>query len=711
MRRFPITLCACTLLFCFSISSALRAENPDPQKEKELIALLQSDAPGANKALACKHLAVHGTANAVPELARLLENPQLASWSRIALEVIPGPEADAALRQATHSTTGLLLVGTINSIGVRRDAAAVELLIARLSDADAEVASAAAVALGRIGNAAAAKGLMPLLATAPAAVRPAIAEGAILCAESAVAAGKSVEAVAIYDQVRQADVHPQRTLEATRGAILARQPEAGIELLLTQLKSNNRGLFYIGLSTAREFPGKAIDLALAEELTRIAPERAPLLIQAMADRPETVVLAAIVKAAAAGPKPVRLAAIGSLRRIGNDSCVVPLLQIGIENDADLVQAAKAALGELAGERVNEAIVARLGKAEGALYPFVIDVIGMRRIPATAELKKALSNQDGKVRTAALMALGETVSPKELSVLIAEFLAPRNEAEAAVAAKALKTACVRMPDPEACAAELAAAFAKAPVPDQVTLLEILAAVGGSTALKVVGASATHAEPELQDASSRLLGEWATADAASVLFELISAAPEEKYKTRAFKGYVRIARQFLMSEPERIAMCHKIVDAARTTAEQKAVFDILKKFPSLEALKFAVELNQDLPELKDDGTQVVMFIAQKLGNKGTEVAELLAKGGLGKVKLEIVKAEYGAGATQKDVTGILQKQAAAVQLVSLPMATYNESFGGDPAPGVVKQLKVQYKINGKDGSATFAENALIVLPMPK
>ena len=94
-----------------------------------------------------------------------------------------------------------------------------------------------------------------------------------------------------------------------------------------------------------------------------------------------------------------------------------------------------------------------------------------------------------------------------------------------------------------------------------------------------------------------------------------------------------------------------------------------------------------------------------------AELLAKGGLGKVKLEIVKAEYGAGATQKDVTGVLQKQAAEVQLVSLPMATYNESFGGDPAPGVVKQLRVQYKINGKDGSATFAENALIVLPMPK
>ena len=59
----------------------------------------------------------------------------------------------------------------------------VEGLIARLQDKDAEVASAAAVALGRIGNAAAAKSLRGMLATAPIKVRSAVAEGCVLCAE------------------------------------------------------------------------------------------------------------------------------------------------------------------------------------------------------------------------------------------------------------------------------------------------------------------------------------------------------------------------------------------------------------------------------------------------------------------------------------------------------------------------------------------------
>src|SRR5579871_5626109 len=105
-------------------------KNASPERERELIAVLISDAPAAEKALACKHLAIHGSSEAVPELARLLSDERLASWTRIALEAIPGSAADEALRTAANSLQGKLLVGTINSIGVRRDAGAVELLAA-----------------------------------------------------------------------------------------------------------------------------------------------------------------------------------------------------------------------------------------------------------------------------------------------------------------------------------------------------------------------------------------------------------------------------------------------------------------------------------------------------------------------------------------------------------------------------------------------------
>lgn len=698
-------------LMVLARSAVADDRNASPDKERELIALLRSEAAPAEKAIACKRLAIHGSSAAVPDLARLLENQQLASWARIALEVIPGPEASSALRQATNSITGRLLVGAINSIGVRRDADAVDLLIVRLKDDDAEVASAAAVALGRIGNAAAAKALLPLLASAPVGVRSAIAEGAILCAERTRAGGKSEDAVAIYDEVRKADVPRQRVLEATRGAILARKPEAGVALLIEQLGSKEPALFQIGLSTAREFPGSEVDQALAAEMSKAVPERAALIVVAMADRKETVVLPAVLKAAVQSPKPVRLAAINALGRVGNDSCLQALLNIAIEADADVAAAAKASLGDLPGTNVDEAIVAALPKAQGKLYPLLLELIGQRRIEAVAELKKALEHSDKAVRTAALTSLGATVPPQSLGILVTQLVNPKYADDAPIAQQALMAASIRMPDREACAEELSAALGRSALPKKIALLQILGAVSGTKALQTIGAAAKSEDSELQDASTRLLGEWMTIDAAPVLLDLSQTIVEDKYKVRALRGYIRICRQFVMPEAQRIEMCQKAIEASRNPAEQKLMLDVLKRYPSIGTLRLALQVSHDAPELKGEATQAAMAIAQKLGDKGPEVMELLSKGGLSKVNVEIAKAEYGSGDTKKDVTEVLQKAAAGFQLISLPRTTYNESFGGDPAPNVVKQLTVQYRINGKEGQATFAENTLIILPMPK
>src|SRR5262245_32415967 len=182
-RRIAVTVVVLAGWMAQAPGSARAQEQSAAEKERDLIALLRSDAAPAEKAVACKHLAVYGSSEAVPELAKLLPDEKLASWARIALEAIPGHADDEAHRKAHDTGQGKLLAGAINSIGVRRDALAVEPLAVRLSDQDAEIASAAAVALGRIGNAAAAGSLRAALRGVSANVRSAVAEGCILCAE------------------------------------------------------------------------------------------------------------------------------------------------------------------------------------------------------------------------------------------------------------------------------------------------------------------------------------------------------------------------------------------------------------------------------------------------------------------------------------------------------------------------------------------------
>jgi HEAT repeat protein len=685
------------------------ADDENAAKEKELLAILRSDAPAADKAIACKRLTVYGTAQAVPELAKLLPDEQLASWSRIALEAIPGPEASEALRNALRSVKGRLLVGTINSIGVRRDEGAVDPLAARLQEADADVASAAAVALGKIGKPAATKTLRGSLAAAPALFRSAVAEGCILCAERLMAEGKANEAAEIYDEVRKADVPKQRILEATRGAILARKSD-GIPLLVEQLRASDLGLLRVGLSTARELSGREVGDTLVAEAARATPDRAALLLVAFADRPDAAVSPAVLSVAKSGPQEVRIAAIGVIGRLGDASSLSALLEIAADANAQIAHAAKQALADLPGEQINTEVAARLAKAEGQTLPVLIELVGRRRIDATPALVKVVDHPDAAIRAAALTALGETVGPEQLSVLVSRVVAPKNPQDAATAQKALRAASVRMPDREACASRLAAAMDRAPVATKSVLLEILGEVGGTKALATIGAAVKGRDEPLQDTGSRVLGEWMTLDAAPVLLDLAKTAPSDKYQSRALRGYLRLARQFAKSDRERADMCARALEASGRPAEQQMVLAVLEKYPSPEALQVAIRARQ-VPALKEDATRIALALVQKLGDKAGDARAVLTQLGLEPMKVEIIKAEYGAGATQKDVTAALQKLVRDLPLITLPSPSYSATFGGDPVPGTPKHLTVHYRINGKPGEASFPEDAVVVLPMPK
>lgn len=696
------------LAVLISLASTLAQAGQEKKTEQQLIEALRA-APPAEKALACKQLATLGTKQAVPELARLLSDKQLASWARIALEAIPDCAADEALRNAVGTLQGRLLVGAINSIGVRKDSAAVVLLSGKLNHQDLEVASAAAAALGGIGNDAAATILRQALASPTSPVRGAVAEGCILCAERLTREGRSDEAAQLYDEVRQADVPKPRKLEATRGAILARK-SAGLPLLVEQLRSPDRAYFQIGLSTARELPGHEVSDQLAAELARTSPERASLLLYSIADRRDPRVLPAVLAAANEGEKPVRLVAIGVVGRLGNASNLGPLLEVAGDADAELSEAAKQAITALSDQKADSEITSQLAAADGKPLIVLIDLVGRRRIAATDLLTKRLDHADQAIRGAALTALGATISPKELGVLLSQAIKPKNAADAQAARSALRAACLRMPDRDACAAELAAAMSQASVATQSRLLEILGAMGGAKALETIHVAMKSNVGELQDAGSRVLGEWLNVDAAPVLLELAKSASDDKYRVRALRGYLRLARQFATSDEQRAEMCQNAIAAAGRTDEQKLALSILERHPCRDALNVAAKATQS-PELKQEASRVTLAIAEKLGGDGAKLRELLDRASLEPVKLDIVKAEYGSGASKKDVTEMLQKCVGDLPLIVLPSKTYNDSFGGDPAPGTEKILKVHYQINGKAGDVTFPENALIAIPMPK
>lgn len=336
-----------------------------------------------------------------------------------------------------------------------------------------------------------------------------------------------------------------------------------------------------------------------------------LLVALLADRGGAGCRAAALGAATrtGGPAAVRLAAVRALGRIGDESCVPALLGLAGGADAELAAAAATALGDMPGEGASRAIADRLAAASSADLPLLLLTAARRRMDVTRPATSALDSADPRLRAAALAALGEVVPLDSLAVLAKRAVEPGPDAEAAM--KALRTACVRMPDRDACAGVLVGLAGSAPAAAKRTIYDILGEVGGAKAMEAAVAAARSQNPEDQDIGTRLLGGWMTIDAAAPLLELARTMPEGKYRARAYRGYMRMVRQFPVRQVDRLAMCRRGLEVARTGEERRLILDALKLIQMPEAIVCAAEIGKD-PELRPAAREAARVIALKLGS---------------------------------------------------------------------------------------------------
>lgn len=603
-----------------TIATAADSQVSQQEGELKLISVLQSDAPPEEKAITCKRLAVYGTENAVPALASLLADEHLTSWARIALEVIPGPAADAALRDAMGKVQGRVLIGVINSIGVRRDAGAVSLLAEKLKDSDVGVASAAAVALGCIGGDQAAKILEQALAEASPVVRPAVAEGCVRCAEKYLAEAKAAEAKKLYDAVCLADVPKQRVLEATRGAILARG-SAGVSFLMEQLRSADKGRLGIGLRTARELPGRDVTEALAAELNELSPDRQPLLLLALADRTDAAVLPAVVNAAKNGKKELRITAIGVLPRIGDVSCVPVLLEAAAESDAGLSQAAKATLTKLPGKDVDADLLARLPQATGATRRVLIELAGSRQIAGTLPaVVSSIKDADAGVRGAAVQALGILGGAQQVPDLVALAQKTQDAKERGDIEKSLLAVSGR--SGAACVKDLLPLMKSDDGSLRMVGLHALAIVGGPDALAAVKAAIGDKDEAVQDEAVRTLSTWPNnwpgdAAAAEVLLALAKTDKKVSHQVLGLRGYLQYIRGAeALAGDQKLARVKDLLGLIQRSEEKRLAVSVVGGVPAAGAFDLLTTLSADPAVTEEACSAMLNLVGRNIQGVGKE-----------------------------------------------------------------------------------------------
>lgn len=583
------------------------------EDEAKLIAVLDSSSPPADKAITCKKLAIYGSEAAVPSLAKQLVDPELTSWARIALEAIPGPAADAALRDAMGKVKGRMLIGVINSIAYRRDAQAVDALVARLADADAGVAASAAAALGKIGCDKSAQALEQALKAEPVQVREAAGEGCVICAEHMVADGKADQAVRLLDVVRKANVPKQIVLDATRGAILARKAD-GVGLLAEQLQSPDKALFGIALRAARELSAPGVAEALLARVEATAPVRQAAILATLSDRGDVAAIPVAQKLTESPSPTVRTAALAALGRLGNDAQVPVLLKAAMAG-GEQAPIAREALKRLKGTNVNPALINFAKGGEPVQRSEAILALSTRQAAeGVGVFLDAMEADDGNVRQNAVVALRQLAGMHHYGDLIDRMLQSKSDDSRRAAQSVLVAVSRRSDQPAQCAKQLMDAWKKAPAgAPRMSVLEVICTLGLPDTLPAVQEGLKDGQAEARKTVIQALGNWPDSRIVPTLMDIARSDSDTTIKVLALRvAAPRVSRDESLQPAAKAAQFADMMKLAQRPDEKKLVLGELKSAPCQASLELAVGVLGD-KQVANEAALAISEIASQRDHK--------------------------------------------------------------------------------------------------
>jgi HEAT repeat protein len=588
----------------------------NPERTKELAAVLQSQAPFFDKARACQQLGEIGTKEAVPALAELLADEHLSAYARSGLEGIPDPSAAAALRTALGAVKGSLLAGVINSLGVLRDSQAVAALRPLAEDPASGVAKESLLALGRIAAAESIPILRQTLAAGPEALRADAAAACLLAAEKQLADGHAETAVMLNDAVRTAKVPAVYRAAATRGAILARQSD-GVAFLMEQLRAEDPVVRKAALLTIREMPGPALAGALNAEIGKAGPELELQLLSALADCHNAQSLQILEAKATADNPEVRRTALRVLATIAGPSQAGVLLKVLVENrDSAESAIAWSSLERLEGAAVDDLVLqALLSAREARERVQLIRMLEARGAAgAAAELLTQAADPDVTVGLAALGALRTLAGAGEVPALIALTKASKTERARDAAEKAVCGAAASSGNAETAGAAVLAELERSAAPDQKNAwVRILTSLGYAKALPALEAAMKDSNEAVAANAIESLGHWPDPAPVEALLAMVETCPNPRPRQRALASVIQLATVAADERQRPDALVagwlQRAAPAAHSLAERRQLISVLGRLKRVESFRL-LRPWLDQPDLQTEAALAVVQIAPAL-----------------------------------------------------------------------------------------------------
>ncbi len=579
--------------------------------EPLMIEFLKSDATAAGKQYVCRELGVIGTAGSVPVLAELLTAPGMAGTALLALEKIPGPEADRALLDVLDEGEEELQIAVTNSLAARQVTSAIIPLTKLMQNESENLARTAISALGSLGGEAAAKSLEDFCRKAPASLKWAVLDARLNCADRFMEGGDDKNAAIIYEQVYQADPPLTFKYNALDGKFKTSSEDPYL-FILNQLRQEDPEFYPYIVKLAYQLDDSHELGRIFDDLRGSANIPVSHLITALASIGDPSVHPEVIARLVGKEenKDVRMAAIQALASIGEPSDVILLAKLAATGVGPEKELARQSLYMLPGTKTNENIRSAIREQTGDIRAELIRSIGERNMKeATGLLFEFTSDPDRNVSMESIRALGKLASPGFLPDLITVLMQRDTRRERQEAERAIYALIQKMPESADPSASIIEALGSAEDPEVISsLINILGMIGNGKDLDVLRAYLASGEEGVQLAVIRALSDWPDAGPMEDLKQLTSSTDDQRKHSLALRGYIDVVLiDDQMSDDDKLEEIRQAYDLSTSTAESRIVISGLSRIGSMEALDMAIGLLEE-KDLKKEAEAAVVRIAQ-------------------------------------------------------------------------------------------------------
>jgi HEAT repeat protein len=546
-----------------------------------------------------------GSGRSVPVLAKWLGDEKLNDVARYALEGNTDPAAAQALRGALATTKGKALAGVITSVGERRDSMAVPVLKGFLGNPDTAIANAAIAALGKIATPAA-------ITTLQGAPNKSLAVYQALLSAANQGLIHTKSPTLVQRTIMDDKNAPSSVRMAAAQSILRTNQAQAPTLILELLRGDNADLRDVAARYVREsgVPTRQL-IAEAEKLP--APGQA-LLLSALGDRRDASALPLLLRVGASTNADVRLAALRALGPMEGNAEAVTLLAKTIARGTSGAEkeAARQSLAALRGKTINDAIVAAIPGAETDIRRELIWGLGQRYArSAKPQLLTWANDNNLGVSDVAANALGEIATAEDYPAVVKLLTTVPGQGRGAAENLVLRIARELNNETERTGALITAVNAANPE-TRVSLLKVLASLGGTEALAAVRTNLKNPDAKIQDAAIRALAGTPDRGAMPDLLDLAQNAPTKAQQILALRGYLRLAEGAAQDNKTNGAKVAELytpaIKFAGETQEKRSIIAGLSKINTPETLVLITPFLDD-ENTRGEAAQAVINIVRE------------------------------------------------------------------------------------------------------